>query len=43
MLTEMESDYRNLSQIDPLHPLVTDLAEKDRLFDEAASKFAITA
>ncbi|WVR06392.1 hypothetical protein IAU60_003423 [Kwoniella sp. DSM 27419] len=33
----------NLASVAPQHPLAVDLAEKEKLFDEAASKFAVTA
>ncbi|GAA5911679.1 hypothetical protein JCM5296_005871 [Sporobolomyces johnsonii] len=32
-----------LSQIEPSHPFLVDLAEKERLFDEAASRFGVAA
>ncbi|KAI5481009.1 coatomer protein complex, subunit epsilon [Pseudohyphozyma bogoriensis] len=32
----------NLSSIDPSHPSVVDLAQKESLFDEAASKFKVS-
>jgi len=34
---------RKLSTAAPSHPLVTDIAEKSKAFDEAASKFSIAA
>ena len=30
----------SLQSVDPEHPFLTDLAEKDALFDKAASKFS---
>lgn len=37
MLTHHASSLKN---VDPSHPYLTDLAEKDALFDRAASKFS---
>lgn len=37
MLTHHASSLKNA---DPSHPYLTDLAEKDELFDKAASKFS---
>jgi coatomer protein complex subunit epsilon len=30
--------YRDLKEVDPTHPLLTDLEEKSALFDKAAQK-----
>ncbi|KAM0789108.1 hypothetical protein ACM66B_003163 [Microbotryomycetes sp. NB124-2] len=35
--------YSKLQQVDPSHPFLVDLAEKDELFDLAASKFGVQA
>ncbi|OCF45979.1 hypothetical protein I317_00067 [Kwoniella heveanensis CBS 569] len=39
----MEGYAEKLASAAPQHPLAIDLAEKNKLFDEAASKFAVTA
>jgi hypothetical protein len=34
---------RKLASVAPDHPFLTDLQEKERLFDEAASRFGVQA
>ncbi|KAK4052548.1 hypothetical protein OIO90_004316 [Microbotryomycetes sp. JL221] len=39
----VERAYATLQQVDPTHPFLLDLADKDALFDTAASKFGVQA
>ncbi|GAA6061871.1 hypothetical protein JCM10212_000512 [Sporobolomyces blumeae] len=41
--SSVEESLRTLAQADPRHPLIVDLEAKERLFDEAASRFGVTS